>query len=427
MLSYKKLQGKEGYIMKLIELTEAQYKELYQKFPEANFMQMYEWGQVMQQTRKQTPIYIGLIDDTNTCIAGALLLKKKLFLQMSYFYSPRGFLIDFTDTELVATFTKHLKTYMKQQHAIYLKVDPEIIYHDIDHKGQPIKDGHHNYDIYQSLLDLGYHHKGFNVLFEHNQPRYTFRRYFSKYHSISEMEKSLSKSFLSTVKRSYKYKQEVVEGMDPSLFYELAQETAKKDNFTTFSKQFYATFFKQFHTIKKAKIFNVVIYPDEILETRKKEINELKNKMEKQQLSRKAASDAPDVIKRMEKDIRTFAPYENQYPDGYVVASLMCSYSKQGMYTLYLGNNDLALYTFSINRLYYEVMIDCYNRGIAFMDLFGTIGDPQKQYQNLADLHEYKRKFGDQYTEFIGEFDLIYKPFWYRILPHLLKIYRKFH
>lgn len=412
--------------MKFINnLTKTQYQELYQKYPAANFMQTYEWGQVIKNTRNQVPMYVGLEDDNGELLAGALLLKKKVPLQMSYFYSPRGFLIDFKDSELVATFTKYLKNFLKEQKAIYLKVDPEIIYQEIDGDAHKIENGQNNYDVYQTLIDLGYQHRGFNVLFEYNQPRYTFRRYFKKYDTVKAIEKSLSKTFMNTVKRSYKYEQEVVEGFDPNLFYELANETATKDGFSAFTKEFYNEFFQVFNTIGKAKIFNVVVYPDRILEKNKMEVEDLKHKLENNELSRKATSDAPDVIRRLEKDIKIFEPYTGKYPNGYVVAALMCSYSEQGMYTLYLGNRDLGLHTFSINRLYYEVIVDCYEKGLEFMDLFGTIGDPKLQYKNLASLHEYKRKFGDEYTEFIGEFDIVMKPFWYKMLPRVLALYRK--
>ncbi|MFV0394321.1 MAG: lipid II:glycine glycyltransferase FemX, partial [Coprobacillaceae bacterium] len=368
---------------------------------------------------------VGLQDDEGKLIAGALLLKKKVSLNMSYFYSPRGFLIDFKNKELVTTFTTYIKEFLKTQKAIYLKVDPEVIYQEIDMDGNKIDGGKNNYDVYQTLIDLGYHNQGFNVLFEYNQPRFTFRRYFEKYDNIKAIEKSLSKTFMNTVKRSYKYEQEVVEGLDPDLFYDLANETASKDGFSAFTKEFYNKFWNVFHKIGKAKIFNVVVYPDRILEKNKVEVEELKYKLENNELSRKAASDAPDVIRRLEKDIKTFEPYAGKYPDGYVVAALMCSYSEQGMYTLYLGNRDLGLHTFSINRLYYEVILDCYEKGLVFMDLFGTIGDPKLKYKNLGSLHEFKRKFGDEYTEFIGEFDIITKPFWYKMLPKLLSIYRK--
>ena len=36
-----------------------------------------------------------------------------------------------------------------------------------------------------------------------------------------------------------------------------------------------------------------------------------------------------------------------------------------------------------------------------FFDLFGTPGDPNTKYKNLAKLHDFKRKFGDEYIEFM--------------------------
>lgn len=412
--------------MKFIEnLTKEQYQTLYNEHPEASFMQMYDWGQVVKVTRHQIPVYVGMQDAQGKIVAGALLLRRNTPLKMCYFYCPRGFIIDFKDKKLMSEFTKELKEYLKKQKAIYLKVDPELAYQQIDENAKKVEGGYNNYDVFNTFKELGYQHCGFDILFAHNQPRYTFRRYFDKYEDIKSIEKSLSKTFMNTVKRSYKYDQEVVEGMNPDEFYELAKITAEKDGFSTFTKEFYNHFWNEFHKLGKAKIFNVVVYPDKILENRQNELDTLKHKLENGELSRKAASDAPDVIRRLEKDIKTFEPYASVHPDGYVVASLMCSYSNSGMYTLYLGNNDLALYTFAINRVYYEVIVDCFNKGLKFMDLFGTVGDPHVQYKNLATLHEYKRKFGDEYTEFIGEFDLVMKPFWYKTLPTLLKVYRK--
>ena len=59
------------------------------------------------------------------------------------------------------------------------------------------------------------------------------------------------------------------------------------------------------------------------------------------------------------------------------------------------------------------------------LDLYGTSGDPNTTYKNLGGLHKYKERFGDTYIEFIGEFDLVNKKVLYKVLPILLKIYRK--
>lgn len=408
-----------------INLSQEEYLKFYNDQPNASFMQSYAWGEVIEQTRKQIPIYVGLKNDNNEVVAAALLLKRVTPLKMCYYYSPRGFIIDFNDKELLKAFTNGIKQFLKKENAIYLKVDPEIIYHQINQDGSIKEDGTNNYDIFNNIKDAGYTHLGFNRLFEHNQPRFSFRRYLKNYPDVASIDSSMSKTFMKTVRRSYKYDLEVVEGTDPNVFYELARLTADKDGFTTFTKDFYNTFFNKFHKLGLAKIFNIVVYPDKLLEKDRNEITELQTKLENKQLSKKDTNAAPDIIKRLEKNIEVFAPYEGKFPDGNVVCSLMCVYNKIGMWTLYVGNNDLGFHTSAVNRAYYEAIIDSHKMGLEFVDLFGTTGDPKTTYKNLASIHEYKRKFGDEYIEFIGEFDLINKPFWYKMLPKLLKLYRK--
>ena len=108
-----------------------------------------------------------------------------------------------------------------------------------------------------------------------------------------------------------------------------------------------------------------------------------------------------------------------------VVCSLVCTYTKNYAWSLYIGSDNLANQTFAVSRSYYEAIKDAHDNGYEFFDLFGTVGDPNTNYKNLAHLHDFKRKFGDEYIEFIGEFDLVNKPFMYKILPIMLKVYRK--
>ena len=51
---------------------------------------------------------------------------------MCYFYSPRGFTMDFNNKEVLTEFTKELKKYLKEENAIYFKIDPPIMYQEID-------------------------------------------------------------------------------------------------------------------------------------------------------------------------------------------------------------------------------------------------------------------------------------------------------
>ena len=62
------------------------------------------------------------------------------------------------------------------------------------------------------------------------------------------------------------------------------------------------------------------------------------------------------VIKRLEKDLEVFSPYQNKYPDGKIICSLICSYTNHAAWTLYIGNDSLGTHTAAVNRCYYEAL-----------------------------------------------------------------------
>lgn len=398
--------------MKFIDnLSESEYEQFWQKTPNNHFMQSYEWGQICQKNRHQIPVYVGLKDDKNKLVAAALLLKKKTPFNMCYFYCPRGFTIDFSNKEILTEFTNKLKEYLKKENAIYLKIDPPIMYQEIDENAEKIKNGLNNYEIYNHLIELGYKHQGFNKLYEGNQPRYTFRTYFGKYSSFEEVEQTFSKSFFRPVKRSYNYDLEVYEADEVDSFHRLIKLISNRDGFHEYSLEYYKNVYEELKKKDLVKIYNVKINPQKLVDKFEKELASEK-KEEKKIKIQKDIDYMKEVIKNnKEKEL--------------IIASLICTYSATGAWSLYIGNDDIATYTNTVNRLYYEFMKDAYDRGFEYADLFGVVGDPKTKYKNLAGIYEYKRKMGGDYIEFIGEFDLINKPIWYKILPVLLKIYRK--
>ena len=97
--------------MKFVENIE---KEKYEKFvknhkSKSHFLQSYAWGEFSKKCKGYTPYYVGLVDDKNKLLCTALLLEKKLPMGYSRFYSPRGFVIDFYNKELLSEFVKEIK------------------------------------------------------------------------------------------------------------------------------------------------------------------------------------------------------------------------------------------------------------------------------------------------------------------------------
>lgn len=94
-------------------------KEQYEKFVKNNkykshFLQSYTWGQFSKAKKNLWPYYVGL-KKNNKIVAATLLLQKKLPLGYSYFYAPRGFVLNYEDEEVFKQFTKEVVQFTKKK------------------------------------------------------------------------------------------------------------------------------------------------------------------------------------------------------------------------------------------------------------------------------------------------------------------------
>ena len=389
-------------------ISKDEYIEFWKNNANQHFLNSYYWGEINKKNSGREPMYVGLRDKDNNILCETLLLVKKTPFNMCYIYAPRGYLIDWDNKELVKEFTDKLMEYMKEINCIYLRVDPAVMYQEIDEEANPIKDGKNNYELFDYLTSLGYQHKGFYKLYDGNQPRYTFRTFNKNYYSFEQIEQTISKTFMRSIKRSYNYDLVIEESNSIDEFYELVQKVSSKDGFKAYTKQYYEDIFKTFKKDNYIKNFIAKINIDKVIEKFEEQVKNEKNQ---------------DRINKLNKDINFLK--ENKTSDGdVIIASLICIYTENGAWSLYIGNDNIAEYTGTVNRLYYEFLKDSYLSNKEFSDLFGTVGDPHTKYKNLAGIFEYKRKLGGTYLEWMGDFDLVNKKFWYKVLPILLKIYR---
>lgn len=398
-------------------ISEKDYTEFYLK-NKACFMQSYEWGQFNKISRNQTPHYVGL-KKNKKIVCEALLLEKKGVFNLSYFYSPRGFIIDFKNEELLNEFSAHLKNYIKKHNGIYLKLDPEIEYHEIDETGRKLENGYNNYDVYNAITKSGFKHTGFTKNFDNNQPRYTFIIDLSR--NIEELEKNIHKSVMKKIKKTYEYNMIFRESKDVDTFYKLLTKTSEKDNFMPNSKEYYKNACKILENTYK--LFELVINPKELYSNIKEKFNNTKSLLTDEKTSKKQISSLEESLKRLEKEIIELEPYKNN--DELVICSQMCAVTNDTLWTLYIGNDEIGKNLYAVNRMYLEVIKYAKETNHKYLDLFGTTGDPINAPKNLGGIHKFKQNFGGKYIEFIGEFDYINKKILYKLLPIVLKLYRK--
>jgi peptidoglycan pentaglycine glycine transferase (the first glycine) len=124
-------------------MTDNFWNELLSTLPNPHFLQTYEWGQVKARYGWE-PLYLlwseaGFSARTElsdplpaTVQAAALVLKKKVIsrgfaARLSVLYCPKGPLLDWGDLPLRQRVLDDLQRFARQQGAIFLKLDPDVV------------------------------------------------------------------------------------------------------------------------------------------------------------------------------------------------------------------------------------------------------------------------------------------------------------
>ena len=414
--------------MKWIEnVDKEKYETFVKNHPKGHFLQAYAWGEFAKCEKHLTPHYVGLVDTKNKLHATALLLEKHLPLGYSYFYIPRGFVLDYRNQKLVREFTENIKKYVKEHKGIFFKIDPDIIYHEEDALGNVLKEKED--EVYLFLKSLGYKHLGFTKNFETMQPRYSFRIDLTE--SLEQIENRFSKTTKQRIKKAedFDVKVEIGTKKDIKTFYNLMVLTENRKDFITHDEQYYQSLYSIWNKDNCCNLFigsvdltKIIAHQEEILKGLKEELENLP----KENLSKSQNTKKQEVEKRktkIEGDLVRYQTLAKEYPSPIVLSAHFIIEYGDKAWVLYAGNHNILTDTYTNYKTYQEHLRYCHDKKLKIYDQFGTIGDLRKE-NPLLGLHEFKKKFGGNYVEFIGEFDYVIHPIMYFVFTKLVPFYR---
>ncbi len=407
-------------------------KEEYDTFTKnhlkSHFLQSYDWGEFARREKNFIPHYVGLKED-DKLVATALLLQKKLPLGLSYLYSPRGFVVDFQNFELLKTFTQEIKKFAKRKRAIFIKIDPDLIIHRENYLGEELKPDYDKEEILQNFSKLGFKHQGFTKNFETMQPRYSFRVDMTQ--SMEEIYDKFSKTTKQRIKKAEDLQVEVSMGTKEDLkeFFTLMKLTENRKDFVSHDLSYYETLYDLFHSQDKCNLFLGKVNVEKILLQKKKEKEPIQKEYEEllavENRSKSQNSKLKELERRLsklEEDIVKFSDTKQKYGTEITLSGHFIIEYGNKAWVLYAGNHNILSDTYTNYKTYYEHFKFYHNR-VSIYDQFGTIGDLREE-NPLLGLHEFKKKFGGDYVEFIGEFNLITKPIFYFAFQKLVPFYR---
>ena len=383
-----------------------------------HFMQSSVWGQIKSAGGAWHEQTVGLFCDDELKASAMLLWRKLPVIGKKLYYAPRGFVIDYSDWDLVALFTQQIKDFIKKNGAVYLLVDPDHHYQVQDEYDNVLKEKD---DFVEKMISLGYRHNGFNMGFEGTQPRYTFRLYLEG--TIDDVYGRFDRFTKKNLRQCEENGIEVYEEDNIDLFYEIMTETAVRDNFVQSPKAYYD---RVYHTLKPLGMSNMYFAKysparhleliNGQLEQAQKAIGEVEAKLAVKDTpkQRTALLQANQKKERFEKLRATAEKYQQEYPEGIVLSTGININSDHRGWTIFGGSRPILREMNANYAITYHAIKEYHKKGMEFMDFFGTIGNPAEGSDHWG-IHRFKKKFSGRYVEFPGEFHLVVNKFWYKL------------
>jgi lipid II:glycine glycyltransferase (peptidoglycan interpeptide bridge formation enzyme) len=144
--------------MKIIVLTQTQYRNYSNIHNERNFGQTIEYS-LLEENRKYNKLFLGLTDNSNNLHAATLLIIKNISPTIKEAYAPNGFLIDYANFDLVKTFTEKLIEHLKKEKITYLITNPMFKLRITNKEKQQLDN---NQNILDNLIKLDYKPIGYS-------------------------------------------------------------------------------------------------------------------------------------------------------------------------------------------------------------------------------------------------------------------------
>ena len=407
----------------LEQLSIEEFNEFSKNHEQGIFFQSSYWGDLKKMTG-WVPHIVGIKEGYNIKGATLLLAKKIPVFNKYIFYAPRGYLLNYKDEKFLADFTNKIVKYVKKNHGIFVKINPNVEYQKRDIDGN-IVEGFNNQKIVDALIKLGYKHNGFTITYGTDlEPRW-----WSVLDLKNKTEEDILKNMRGTtrwgINNSYKHGLKLVQIDENRIeeFKKLMEHTSERRGFIDRPISYYKKMYESFSKNDNIRILLVELNLEENLKSLNEQLintEDKLNKTKKESVIKEYESQVTAIKKKIEEDKELIKNYGNNI----VVAG--------GLFMLF-GRQIVSLFGASYREfmkfngqyfLNYEMIKYALNNGYEKFNFFGITGEFNED-SDMYGLFNFKRGFGAEVVELIGEFNLVTDKFFNVIYKIMYKVYRK--
>ncbi len=396
--------------MRMIEITKEKFEEFTYKSEYKNYCQTANYGMIMSETGFDYSFVAYTTNDLEILAAGMFLTKK--IGRYYYAYCPKGYIIDYNDTELVRKFTRNLIKYYKRKKVIFLKINPEIIIGTINTNTFE-KTPNENTNILDNLKSLGFKkRKELNPL-ELLQPKLTALINLKEY-DVNKLDKKVRNNVRNTENNGLVL--EVADANKIEILYEFIKNM--KDR----SINYYRNFYNTFKRTEQADLLLVNIDYETYLINAKKRVEE--EQIKNEELNNKLRTDTSE--KTLNEKMNSDKALE-QYKQDVIYATAGLKRNEKtyigGAITIKYGNKVSILiagvdknYNYlNPNYFLHHKIFEMYKENFDECDING-IADDFSNESKFSGLNKFKMGFNPKIVEYIGELDLIISEWRFKIV-----------
>ncbi len=417
--------------MLFCELNEKEFEQFSTSYPEKNIWQTTQMAH-LREKRGFTVYYVG-IKEEDKIIAAAMLTSNPSLGKYLSFQSVRGFLIDYSNTELLTFFHHHLIEFIKQKNGMVFRIDPYLPYVERDLDGNEVKDGFSNRPIFDTFLSLGYKHTGFfrgniNTL----EPRWMYQIPY-KGRTPEELLASFERKTIRSIHKAEKYHVTVRElPFDQlDLFMKVMDHTEKRRGFTGRGKEYYENLYKIYKD--DITFLYTELKVDDYIASLQEDLNEMIKEKETAQKKYDAMPStkmqnklqlASNQVDQLHEKIQEAQKLKET--DGEVLVLASGAFFTYGDETMCLisGVYDKYMKFAAPYAMHWYMMKKSIAMGQKRYNLYGISGIFDESADDYG-VYLFKKGFNGEVIELMGVFDYVVNPFMYKVYDSLRNIKHK--
>ena len=376
-----------------IGITAEEHDEFVKTSPQTNLLQSADWSKIKDNWGNER---LGVYQN-HKLVAVASILIQPLPLGFTMLYIPRGPIMDYQNSELVAFMLQSIKTYAKSKRAVFAKFDPSLFLRK-GLIGQEVRDQETTLAIIQSLKECGVEWVGRTEdMGETIQPRFQaniYKEYFT--------EDQLSKSTKQAIRTARNKGVEVIFGGTELLdeFAALMKKTEARKGIHLRGRDYYEKLLttyagQSYITLSRINLAQRLASLKEQLEKNQAEASRFNEKTKPGKIDNNRQEK-----ERLEEEIQFL---HQELKAGQEIVSL------SGTLTLEFGGTSENVYAGMDENFrryqpailtWYETAQHAFDHGATWQNMGGV------ENQLDGGLYHFKSKFNPMIEEFVGEFNL---------------------